>query len=301
MGEKISRYKDQVKLYCGDCLDILPTLSSQSVDAVICDPPYPHVKRSYGYWTTEDWWSLIVEGVIPEVQRVLKPTGSAVFILQPNSEKVGKLRGWLWEFMAWVCREWNMVQDVWWWNITAVTTGVSTPRERGLLRASLKACVWCGPSNCYRAQDKVLWDESMHNAASRTSRRMIREEGGREKRSDRPSGQGYRYIQAANCAVERGGVTPFNVLPIPTYGGVSSAGFYGHGAGTPLKLADWWTRYICPPGGIVLDPFAGSGTMALAALQNDCSFIGIEKELQYVEIMQQRIDAYQLTHGFKLF
>lgn len=31
---------DDVKLYCGDCLDILPTLESGSVDAVICDPPY---------------------------------------------------------------------------------------------------------------------------------------------------------------------------------------------------------------------------------------------------------------------
>jgi len=120
---------------------------------VITDPPYPCIKRDYGYWTVEEWWELIVEGVIPEVRRILKPTGSAVFILQPNSEKVGKMRGWLWEFMAWVCREWNMVQDVWWWNPAVMPSGVSTPRSRGLTRASVKACVWGGSSNCYRAQD----------------------------------------------------------------------------------------------------------------------------------------------------
>ncbi len=32
---------DDVTLYCGDCLEILPTLAAGSVDAVITDPPYP--------------------------------------------------------------------------------------------------------------------------------------------------------------------------------------------------------------------------------------------------------------------
>jgi len=77
----------------GDCLEVLPTLKVGSVDAVITDPPYPHIKRDYGEWTTEEWWELIVEGVVPEVRRVLKPMGSAVFILQPNSKHVGQLRG----------------------------------------------------------------------------------------------------------------------------------------------------------------------------------------------------------------
>lgn len=58
-------------------------------------------------------------GVCKEVRRILKPTGSAVFILQPNSRKIGSMRGWLFEFQAWICREWNMVQDAWWWNYRA--------------------------------------------------------------------------------------------------------------------------------------------------------------------------------------
>lgn len=114
------------ELYNDNCINVLPTIASQSVDAVITDPPYPHIKRDYGKWTTEEWWELVVENVIPEVRRILKPTGSAVFILQPNSKHVGQMRGWLWEFMAWVCREWNIVQDAYWWNIAALpTTGAS--------------------------------------------------------------------------------------------------------------------------------------------------------------------------------
>ena len=70
----------------------------------------------------------------------------------------------------------------------------------------------------------------------------------------------------AAAADERGGrVTPFNMIPIANADSSRSAGSEGHGAGTPYPLAAWWIRYICPPGGVVLDPFGGAGTMAEAA------------------------------------
>jgi tRNA G10 N-methylase Trm11 len=68
-------------VHCGDCLEVLREMPDQSIDAVITDPPYAEVKRDYGRWTEQEWWALIVEGVVPEVRRVLKPTGSAVFII----------------------------------------------------------------------------------------------------------------------------------------------------------------------------------------------------------------------------
>ena len=270
---------NRVELHHGDCLDWLPTVASESVDAVITDPPYPCIKRDYGYWMVEEWWALIVEGVIPQVRRILKPTGSAVFILQPNSEHVGQMRGWLWEFMAWVCREWNMVQDVWWWNIAALPLGGSI--TDGLLRPSLRSCVWCGASNCYRFQTSVLWGESERNAARRKERCF--------KRIVHPSGRSVNCGVMTGAAVRRGGVTPFNVLPISNTDSQSSVGAYGHGAGTPLALADWWTRYICPPGGVVCDPFMGTATMGVAAIQNGCGFIGCDKVAEYVEVARVRI------------
>ena len=267
-----------VTLHHGDCLDILPGIPSQSVDAVITDSPYPHIKRSYGKWTTEEWWALMVEGVIPEVRRILKPTGSAVFILQPNSEHVGQMRGWLWEFMAWVCREWNMVQDVWWWNIVTMPTVHAS--QHGLMRGSIKPCVWAGPSDCFRDQGQVLWKESSEMTAQRLSGRADHKTG--------PSGYKFNRKQMIASSASKGGVTPFNVLPF-----ANTSSRNGHGAGTPLKLADWWTRYICPPGGTVLDPFVGSGTMMLAAIQNGCNGIGIDAVPEYVEIAQQRVDEAQ--------
>ena len=63
----------------------------------------------------------------------------------------------------------------------------------------------------------------------------------------------------------------------------------------PLALM----RYLCrltstPTGGVVLDPFMGSGTTGVAALQEGRSFIGIERELEYVEIARRRIAAAEL-------
>lgn len=55
----------------------------------------------------------------------------------------------------------------------------------------------------------------------------------------------------------------------------------------------------CPEGGIVLDPFMGSGTIALVALKHDRNFIGIELNSAYVKIAEKRIE-YQLNQG-KLF
>lgn len=268
------------RVICDDCIEILKQIPNKSVDAVITDPPYPCIKRDYGYWTVDEWWSMIVDGVVPEVRRVLKPTGSAVFILQPNSEHVGQMRGWLWEFMAWVCREWNMVQDVWWWNFAVFPT-VHCQRKYGLMRPSIKPMIWCGEPDCHRNQGGVLWEISDATKAIDLSDRALRHS---------TNGGTMRKGRCAGVALERGGSTPLNVIPLANTNSQSSSGTHGHGAGTPLKLADWWTRYICPPGGVILDPFFGAGTMGLAAVQNGCDFIGIEKESEYCEIARRRID-----------
>jgi DNA modification methylase len=260
---------DKVALYHGACLSVLPTLPAAFCDAVITDPPYPEIDRSYGTLSEADWHTLM-HGVVHEVRRVLKPTGSAVFLLQPNSEKVGRTRPWLWDFMAWVCREWNLVQDVYWWNSTALP-GAGCERRHGLLRRSIKTCVWCGPSDCYRNQDAVLWEESDWNKEQRARQRF-----GRKNTS---SGNG--------AAVERGGVTPFNLLLIPATGN-TYRGNHGHPAATPLAWCEWWVKYLTPPGGLVLDPFAGSCTTGEAALRHGCRFLGIEQHQDYLHTARER-------------
>lgn len=103
----------------GDCRKELKNIATKSVDVILTDPPYPGINREYGKISEGQWHSLMHD-VVQECRRILKPKGSAVLVLQPNFEKVGRMRPWLWEFVAWAANEWNLVQDVWWWNINAM-------------------------------------------------------------------------------------------------------------------------------------------------------------------------------------
>lgn len=58
----------------------------------------------------------------------------------------------------------------------------------------------------------------------------------------------------------------------------------------PVKLMEYLTRLITPPGGTVLDPFMGSGTTGLAAKNEGFGFIGIELNSEYYEIAQKRVN-----------
>lgn len=58
----------------------------------------------------------------------------------------------------------------------------------------------------------------------------------------------------------------------------------------PIALMAYLCRLVTPPSGIVLDPFMGSGSTGIAALQEGFGFIGIERELEYVKIAESRIN-----------
>jgi len=57
----------------------------------------------------------------------------------------------------------------------------------------------------------------------------------------------------------------------------------------PIKLMEYLVKMITPPNGLVLDPFAGSGSTGVAAVALGFDFIGIEREPAYVEIAEKRI------------
>lgn len=61
----------------------------------------------------------------------------------------------------------------------------------------------------------------------------------------------------------------------------------------PLALMRWLVRLVTPPGGTVLEPFAGSGTTVEAALLEGVNVIGIEREAEYLPLIQARIDRVQ--------
>jgi site-specific DNA-methyltransferase (adenine-specific) len=65
----------------------------------------------------------------------------------------------------------------------------------------------------------------------------------------------------------------------------------GHPTVKPTELMRYLCRLVTPPGGVVLDPFMGSGSTGKAALLEGFGFIGIEREAEYLEIARGRIQA----------
>jgi hypothetical protein len=151
---------DDVTLLLGDCTERMAEIATASVDAIIADPPYPEIDRPYGRMTEAEWHAMM-RRVVAESRRVLKPTGSAVFILQPNAEKTGRMRLWLWEFMVWAGREWGLIQDVYWWNTSHMPEALAI--QGRLMRPAVRGCVWLGPADCYRDQTSIAWSESDRN------------------------------------------------------------------------------------------------------------------------------------------
>jgi site-specific DNA-methyltransferase (adenine-specific) len=65
----------------------------------------------------------------------------------------------------------------------------------------------------------------------------------------------------------------------------------------PTDLMRHLVRLVTPPGGVVLDPFLGSGTTALAAEMEGFEWVGIEREAEYVAIAEARLNGTQRGLG----
>lgn len=61
----------------------------------------------------------------------------------------------------------------------------------------------------------------------------------------------------------------------------------------PTDLMRYLCRLVTPPGGLVLDPFAGSGSTGRGAILEGFNFIGIEREHEYADIAAARMEAIE--------
>ena len=65
----------------------------------------------------------------------------------------------------------------------------------------------------------------------------------------------------------------------------------------PTALMQWLIRLACPPGGLVFDPFTGSGSTGKAALLEGRRFLGAEMTAEYIPIARARLQHALLTAG----
>lgn len=125
-------------------------------------------------------------------------------------------------------------------------------------------------------------------------------QGGPQKAFHDSGGASRFYYCAKTSTAERNaGLDGFPGKPLNWSSGEQSPGTFQsaglavhrntHPTVKPIDLMRWLIRLAAPPGGIVLDPFTGSGTTGIAALREGRSFVGIEREAEYVELARARI------------
>jgi DNA modification methylase/transcriptional regulator with XRE-family HTH domain len=96
-----------------------------------------------------------------------------------------------------------------------------------------------------------------------------------------------KYLDPQRKVGSKGGTNPRNR-------GAESKRKNYHPTVKPIKLMEYLVRLVTPKEGIVLEPFAGSGTTLIACKQQGFNYIGIEKEQEYCDIAEARLKSVQI-------
>ena len=261
----------------GNCQDVLQEFPDNSIDLIITSPPYAEQrKKTYGGIHPDRY----VQWLLPKTEqflRVLKPTGTFIFNIKERVvngerhtyviESILKMReqGWLWteEYM---------------WHKKNSYPGKWPNRFRDSWERLLQ---FNKDKKFSMYQDEVMvpvgdWAKTRLANLSETDK--IRDESRVE------SGFG----KNVSNWVGREMVYPTNVLHMAT-----ECYNRSHSATFPVALPDWFIRLFTQEGDVVLDPFVGSGTTAVAAKTVGRKYIGIDIDEDYCRLAEERIHQIQ--------
>lgn len=235
---------DAIQLIHGNCLEIIADMPTESVDAIIADPPYQQTSLSWDIWP--DGWP-------DAVAHILKPTGSMwVF---------GTMRMFMERRDDFA--NWRMAQDIVWEK----HNGSSFHNDR--FRRVHESAV-----QFYRGEWAQIYKGAVVTMdADRKS--VTRKKG-------RPAHMG--DIDGSTYTSEDGGPRLMRSVIYAR----SQHGRAIHPTQKPEAIVEPLILNACPPGGVVLDPFAGSGTTGVVANRLGRSAILIEADDHYFEAMKDR-------------
>lgn len=244
----------QIRLFQGDCRDVLPAMPEGFADCCITDPCYEE---------TSLHWDKLCENWIPAVARALKPAAS-IWVF-------GSVRALAPLFAEMAANGFVYAQDIVWEK----HNGSSFHNDRFRRVHELAVMFYRGPWSA------VYHDPQYSNDATK---RTIR-------RKTRPAHHGVRG-NTPYVSEDGGPRLVRSVMPIR-----SEHGRAVHPTQKPVELILPLLRYSCPPGGVVLDCFAGSGSTGIAARITDRHAVLIEKDPSNAAVMRTRLagDAPLLT------
>ena len=257
----------------GDCEQVLQGLPDDSIDLIFTSPPYADQrKRTYGGIAPDEY----VEWFLPKADqffRILKPSGTFVLNIKErvvNGERhtyVMELilemrkRGWLWteEFM---------------WHKKNSYPGKWPNRFRDNWERLLQFNK-CRKFNMYQEAVMVpVGGWAKHRLANLSETDKSRDE----------SKVGSGFGKNISNWLGRDLVYPNNVLHLATESSNKK-----HSAVFPIALPSWFIKLFTEPGDVVLDPFIGSGTTAIAARSLGRRYVGIDVNADYVDLASERL------------
>ncbi|GHT32426.1 methyltransferase [Planctomycetales bacterium] len=259
----------------GDCRELLPTLSENSIDLIVTSPPYAKARQQqYGGIAHEEY----VESFLPigvELLRILKPSGTFILNIKENVVKgerscyvidlVKALRkqGWLWtEEFIWskknpIPGKWNnRFRDGW---------------ER-LLQFN-------------KHKRFAMYQEAVKIPCKANTAKRLLNPSVKDLTRDAFSASGSGFGHSAATWVYHEFVYPSNVLYL-----ACETKNRHHSAVFPESLPEWFVKLFTVENDTVLDPFMGSGTVGAVCNRLNRNFIGIEKMPQYVAVAKERIN-----------
>lgn len=265
------------QIICGDCEQVLRQLPSNSIDLIFTSPPYADQrKHTYGGVKPDEY----VDWFLPktaELLRVLKPTGT--FVLNIKERVVDgerhtyvidlilqmRKQGWLWteEFM---------------WHKKNSYPGKWPNR----FRDSWERLLQFNKRRAFKMNQEAVMvpvgDWAKDRLANLSETDKIRDE------SKVASGFG----KNVSNWVGRELVYPTNVIHMAT-----ECSNRNHSAAFPIELPTWFIKLFTDVDDVVLDPFCGSGTTAIAAVELKRHYAGIDISDEYCEIARSRLPQIQ--------
>ena len=262
----------------GDAAQWLPGLPRGSVDLFFTSPPYSDA-RSYLSVPPDQY----VEWFLPFAQAMLdatSDTGSLALNIKNRVARSGPFRG---QRHPYVYQLVLALQEIGWrwietyiWNKPNAIPGRFGPRTKDSFEYVHHFAKGAHP---YFDLDAV---REPYRADEAEIERRRRDRNGR-----RVTIAGFGRDRAQTYA--RGGADPGNVISVPQEYNQYRGPAGRHPAVMPEALARFFVLAAAPPRGVVLDPFAGSGTTVLVARQLDRRSGGLDLHAGYVSLAQERL------------
>jgi len=263
-------------LIIGNCVDTLRQLPAESIDLVITSPPYDRQgKYGDGERYERAWYEDFFLKVTSEIFRVLQAEGS--FVLNYRSKRYGSERGTLqYELVFWLREQGFLFAEDFVWGKPSPPPG----RFHRFLKDAVEYCFhftktprWqFFPENCLAP---ARWDVKDRERRKRLPHNY--------QRVDEPSGHGRKRVQAGPDMVRPSTLLHFE----PEFGPNPTK----HPARFPIELPSFFIKLLTQPDQVMLDPFAGTCTSAVAAEKLGRQWIATELDPAYTAVLAQRLES----------